>query len=574
MNRTWTNPIIAVIAFVPVLAILGAAGGSMASFPDVASCIGPENYGKYKDIAQQQVTNFLSGGAGALAEQVATYKNAFAVGLGIVFGSVFLLLLAFRFLPKLATWFLCFLNVIVVGSMGVYAIARLNATALGVTLIIFAALFTFLILFKKSAVNEAAMLFKMSTFAIFANPGMIAMTFLIQLFILGFGAFMIGGIVAAAVAGDFTPGVGIGTFSVSLPSGTISCLYSRKAWGPSAYGFLAASLGYIALNFKMVRLYMISVVTAFWYWEDPNNPRPFKSCTGMKWALSYGYGVVATAAIIISIVDQIVRTASSKKNMCIHCCNPLFWVCFILVRVMRETLYALTTFAMIIGAITGEGYCVSANRSYYTLKGRFSTLFTVSGVSRSVVFGFANIISFVAYLATMNLVNQSLGYETVGSSMGLASYEILAQFLVFLVGLLAVSYPIVFIFLVLMISGVCIEYSSSGQCNTTIGSAAPGFCLGMFVGAIANYLLTYMSEVLLDVMNALFAVAEIDRKNGIVPGQGVVEGTPAYFANYYYTEMAKLETSGATVVTIQQGLPQGVVQGVVTSPPPYTAANV
>lgn len=568
MDRTWSSPIIAAVALLYVLATFILACYSASVFPTPEPCVGPEKWATSKAYLLNQTAQFFISGGNGFAEVITDHPESMGLAIGMVFGSVILLFVGFRFLPKLTTWGLSLLSIVIWIAMGVYLLVEFKAD-IGYALLVMAAIFIAVLIFKRSAINEAAILFKMSTYCIVANPGMLGMTLIIQICLILMATLMIAGIVSAAFAGTFMSEAAYNAlpldkqlaavaFPINITDTTsILCYYGRSSWAKSAYTFLSFSFGYMMLNFKMIRLYMVSVTTALWYWETPENRRSCKSCLGLKWALSYGFGVVASAAIIIAIVDQVVRTTTSKMSTCLNCCNPLFWICWVLVQVYKEVMYALATFSMIIGAITGEGFCLSATRALYTLKGRFSTLFVVSGVSRTVVFGFANMVAFCAFLAAFNMTGVALGcpplyardFTTLCPSTPNATDPIeggtirtLYQLTLVFVGLISVKYAIVSIFLVLLLATV-----------DSIAKQGADWLLAMFVGSVANYLLTYMAEVLLDVVNSLFAIAEIDRKNGVVPGENCAEGTPGAFASYYYTEMSKMEQTNVGANSVQTG---------------------
>lgn len=579
MERTWSSPIISVVALLYVLATVIVAIYSASVFPTPEPCVGPEKWAASKKYILNETSQFFTREGNGFAETLADHPETMVLAIGMVFGSVILLFVGFRFLPRLTTWGLSFLSIMIWIAMGLYLIVEIKAN-IGIALLVMAAIFVAVLIFKRRAVDEAAILFKMSTYCIVANPGMLGMTLVIQICLILIATLMIAGIVSAAFAGTFMNEAAYNALSYEHQLNTvffyiqitdttrILCYYGRASWAKSAYVFLSVSFGYVMLNFKMIRLYMISVTAALWYWETPENRRSCKSCLALKWAMSYGFGVVASAAMIVAIVDQVVRTTTSKMSVCLNCCNPLFWICWILVHIYKEAVYALATFSMIIGAITGEGFCLSSIRASHTLKGRFSTLFVVSGVSRTVVFGFANMVAFCVFLAAFHVTGVALGCPPLHERSFLTScsatagateaggfnpaaagateadglFKTLFQLTLIFTGLMSVRYPIVSIFLVLLLATV-----------DSIAKSGADWLLAMFVGSVANYLLTYVAEVLLDVVNSLFAIAEIDRKNGVVPGENCAEGTPGAFSSYYYTEMSKMEQTNVGANSIQTG---------------------
>jgi len=553
MERKWSSPIVGVFAILYTLTTIGLCGLSMSSLPSGEACVGPEVWATSKNEVLKQLVSFFTGGSSALAEIISDNPLALAGAVGMMCGAVIFLMVGFRFCPKIMTWSLSFLTIFIWTALGVYMKIEFQADFAYVLFVM--AVFGSIVLYcKRTAVNEAAMLFKAATYVITANPGMVLMTLLIQGVILAYGALLIGGIFSSVVAGTLSPvsTISASDLTITIDGKSIYCLYEKTSWGSNVYTFLSLSFTYQLLNFKMIRLYMVSVTTALWYWETDNTRVSWKACTGMKWAMSYGWGVVATAAIIVSLVDQITRIVMSKVQMCMNACNPFFWICYVVVAIFKEAVYALATFSMIMGAITGESFCLSASRAHFTLKGRFSTLFVVSGVSRTVVFSFATIVSFGSFLFVL---------KTVDTENIIEWSSLIWQVVITVLGLFSCSYSILTVFLVTIVSGILPSH--------VVSTTAP-FLAALFAGALVNYLMVYFSEILLDVVNALFALAEIDRKNGIVPAENAPEGSPAAFTNYYYTEMSNKEvqvTQGGQVQGYQQHV-QVPMQGTVVQGQP------
>merc|ERR1719424_1493462 len=311
----------------------------MASLPSIAACVGQENSEKFQEYIREQLEIELTGGSEAFSEAVANHPGGFGLGIGMVVFAAILLIVGFRFAPKLTTWSLSLLNVTLMAVLGVYLLVGQIKSAEGAGfLFAMAAIYLLILILKKKAVNEAAVLFKMSTYAVFANPGMLGFTVLIQFCAALFGVLILAGCVAGFIAGKFinletTPDAIVQyNITFDLSGTTFKCGYQRSSWGSGASQFLSFIFAYIMFNFKMIRLYMVAVTTGFWYWDTDAQPTRNRSCTGLKWALSYGFGVVATAAIIISLVDKMVRSVKSKASMCLNCCNPIFWFFWVLVK--------------------------------------------------------------------------------------------------------------------------------------------------------------------------------------------------------------------------------------------------
>jgi hypothetical protein len=582
MDRSvWNNPITAALTALVLLVQFILCLVSMSSLPSLSECVGADVWAAQKEKLQKELGAFLMDGAQTITENIELHPSSIAIVICMVLGCSILLVVCFRMIPKQTTWILAGLNIILITAVGIWLVKE-GASDPAIACFVIAAICAVWLFVKRSAVDEAANLFKMCTYAITANPSMIGGAVFLQIVSLALGALYIAGILSSVIAGTFTKSKPV---AGSVPLGVVYtdagvqyvCAYERASWGQNVYYFLSFCFTLAMFNIKMVRLYMVSVVTGLWWWETDSTPaehKRYKACKGLKWVFTTGFGVVGTAAIIITVVDKIVKSLTNKSSQCANCCNPIFWIFYFLLQVFKEMMYALTTFSMITAALTAEGYWVSVNRCYYTLKGRFTTLFTVSAVSRSVVFGYANIVAFLIYCAifealAQKIVNCGLSGTvkctfggTLSDSQGAQKAF---QYVFVFVGLLSTAYPIVTVCTCLFAAKVFTTFQ-----------VGPAWLLAIFLSAIGGYLLTFVAEVFLDVQNSLFCIAEIDRRNGVVPTTGAKEGTPAYFAGFYYTEMAKQPSTGQevavvqTAVVVQQGQ---VVQGTPINsggaPPPY-----
>jgi len=103
------------------------------------------------------------------------------------------------------------------------------------------------------------------------------------------------------------------------------------------------------------------------------------------------------------------------------------------------------------------------------------------------------------------------------------------------------------------------------------------FLIGVFSGALANYLFTFFADVILDVTTAMFTIVRIDHKNGIKIQGDLSAGSPASVGLYYFklsgddtgTELAVTPAPAVgNAVPIQQQ--QGIqVQVVMQQQPMY-----
>jgi hypothetical protein len=321
----------------------------------------------------------------------------------------------------------------------------------------------------------------------------------------------------------------------------------------------------------MMRSYMVGATAALWYWHPDSKGRPFMA---IKWAMSSGFGTLSLGGLVVTIIDRFNQWASSKVTACCClCCNPLYLIMFIVMMVYKEIVNSLAKFCIIVAAITGEDFYVCVGRSYYTLRGKFATLFVVDGVSKLVMYSAAAVFSCVLWAFAWFVAAGISGEDTIGMQSDMWNYggtwETLYR--IFLVALWILSCLLVYYPLIGLI--VCVLWGSI-VFGSTLGTS---FLIGVFAGALANYLFTFFADVVLDVTTAMFTIVRIDHKNGIKIQGDLSAGSPASVGMYYFklsgddetgTELASNQ-AGAVVaapVAQQQG---GIQVQVVMSQPMY-----
>jgi hypothetical protein len=289
--------------------------------------------------------------------------------------------------------------------------------------------------------------------------------------------------------------------------------------------------------------------------------------------LSSGFGTLSLGGLVVTIIDRFNQWASSKVTACCClCCNPLYLIMFIVMMVYKEIVNSLAKFCIIVAAITGEDFYVCVGRSYYTLRGKFATLFVVDGVSKLVMYSAAAVFSCVLWAFAWFVAAGISGEDTIRMQHAMwndPTWETIYR--IFLVALWILSGLLVYYPLIGLI--VCVLWGSI-VFGHTLGTS---FLIGVFAGALANYLFTFFADVVLDVTTAMFTIVRIDHKNGVKIQGDLSAGSPASVGMYYFKLSGDDETTGtelaptqagavATPVAQQQG---GIQVQVVMSQPMY-----
>jgi hypothetical protein len=449
-------------------------------------------------------------------------------------------------------------------AIAAFAVPGGGLVGLGITILVFDGIALLIIFIKKKAVDNAAFMLQSAAYCIQYNCSMVLVALGLLLCVVAYSVVPLAGMAASFVAGHWYSPTGC-VPSASTP--VCACLLSQPTWINGARVFNNLILVWVFFFFNMMRTYVVGATAALWYWHPDSTGRPF---TALKWACSSGFGTLSLGGLVVTIIDRINQWASSKLTACCClCCNPLYLIMYIVMMIYKEIINSLAKFCVIISSITGEDFFVCVGRSYYTLKGKFTTLFVIDGVAKIVMYSAAAVFSCVLWAFAWFVAAGISGENTIGFQDDLWARGLLWQIVLVLLWIFAgvlVYYPLVGII-------VCVLWGSV-VFGVLFGTS---FLIGVFAGALANYLFTFFADVVLDVTTAMFTIVRIDHLNGIKIKGDLSAGSPASVGAYYYKLSGddtgtELVTPAAAVAAPQGGMQVQVVvqqQSMVAQPVQY-----
>lgn len=389
---------------------------------------------------------------------------------------------------------------------------------LGITIICLDGIALAVILIKKKAVDNAALMLQSAAYCVQYNCSMVVLALGILVIALAYSALPIAGMAGSFIAGNWVP---INN-CVPGPSTFCICVLDQPPWINAARVYNNLVLVWAFFFFNMLRTYVVGGTAGMWYWHPETKGRPF---VAFKWAVSSAFGTLSLGGLVVTIVDRVNRWATSKTNMLCCCCNPMFLIFYVIMLVYKEIVNSLAKFCIIIASITGEDFFVCVGRSYYTLKGKFTTLFVVDGVAKLVMYGACSVFSCALWAFAWFVAAGIAQEDTIAYQSSMWDYSLLYRVLLVLLWILAgllVYYPLVGII-------VCVLWG-----NPVFGYyLGTSFLIGVFAGCLANYLFTFFADVVLDVTTAMFTIVRIDHLNGVKISGDLSAGSPAAVGMYY-----------------------------------------
>lgn len=543
-NRIAGAVFIAALIVQYVLAIL-----TLANVEDPLDCWGAGS--------TSAVFDFSTSFGAAMKEHIGAF--ILAVVLALMFGLLWIYSLQ-RF-SLVVVWGTLILEMLIALTAAILAfcVPGGGLVGLGVTILCLDGIALMIIMIKKNAVDNAALMLQSAAYCVQYNCSMVVVALGILVIALAYSSVPIAGMAGSFIAGHWIPQNGC----VPAPGTFCVCVLDQPPWINAARVFNNLVLVWAFFFFNMLRTYVVGGTAAMWYWHPETKGRPF---VALKWACSSAWGTLSLGGLVVTIVDRVNRWATSKINMCCCCCNPMFLILYVIMLIYKEVVNSLAKFCIIIASITGEDFFVCVGRSYYTLKGKFTTLFVVDGVAKLVMYGACSVFScalwaFAWFVAAGISKEPTIDYQynMWNDPNQQVLYRILLIALWLLAGLL-VYYPLVGIIVCVLWGSVVFGYF--------LGTS---FLIGVFAGCLANYLFTFFADVILDVTTAMFTIVRIDHVNGIKIQGDLSAGSPSAVGMYYLKLSG--DDEGTELAPIQPAAAPPVAAAVVT-PAPATTIQV
>lgn len=522
-NRPWRDKITGVIFACIVLAQLCVSFALIGSVdPTVCGTVDPN--GDAAAVANDIDKNY---GFGPMME---LYIGQF---IGLMFLIIFVASVWLGSLIKfsrIVTWGTLILDICILIVMAVGVFVAFESMPMMIFFALLAVAMGIYFLVIKQSVNKAAVLMGSAAKCLEANPSLMGVNLILMFALFGYLALVFAGIISSFLVWDCVDG-GIG------PD-----VWAK--WASNSRTFLALSMTWTFFTMNMLRSYVASATTAMWCWHGAENIRykPFKA---LKWALTTSFGSMASAGLIVSIIDYLTKEAKSCSTNCSCAFNPLWWCLRIALCIYKDTINAMCRYALCFASITGEGFWTSSERTLCNLRGKFGLMFKLGSTASLVLYSgaviFALTIAFIAFAMGMAVPPVLIGADENGDDglnlvtgvvfdrrVSASTYGNILAMVAWTFGLGLMYYPLVAILVCTMLT----PYIAA-----VFGYA---FVFAVFVGALANYMLVYFAGSILDVTGALFCIGLITKQNEL--NQSAAEGTPEQVVFYMST---KLNEGGA-----------------------------
>jgi len=269
------------------------------------------------------------------------------------------------------------------------------------------------------------------------------------------------------------------------------------------YTFWVVSYYWASFFFQNMNLCMMSVQLGAWYFAQEGSIHMWMK--GLRWSVTSLAGGNAICSAILGVTSYLQQYVNSKARACISVLNPIEWIPLCMAFALKTCIFTYTKFGMISQAFYGKPYCQSAKTSMALLKDRLGEAVVTNFIGERVMQWATYVLcvglAFCAWAWAEDLHEIYIIREVgVGGAVGLMMMLMYFNAKPFL--------SIILIIVFESVLGDLIDKGSVARAYLNIVFAA------LFVGAVAFFIMTFISSVVVDAMNVIFFCFSVEAQNG------------------------------------------------------------
>jgi hypothetical protein len=251
------------------------------------------------------------------------------------------------------------------------------------------------------------------------------------------------------------------------------------------------------------KLVTTAMVVGGWFFEQQDRP---SALSALRVSLTQSAPVLSTGSVVASLVEFIVMQATSNW----------WWTdpvgCFLkcVFMIAQGCILALTRFAIIAHAFTGQGFFSSSKVTFKVMQRNFAGAYVVSRVGVAVMRTWTSTLSVCVGLAAWQWLDTALDATTLADITSIFSGMIGTVVFIF-VYLYFVKRPLFTLLTMTLIMGMVSDMVNSE--GATLDQRVWFPFAGIFVSCIAMIILSFNGDVVLDTLDTIFLAFGVSRDN-------------------------------------------------------------
>lgn len=408
--------------------------------------------------------------------QIPSVTILFVVALGV--GWIFLL----QHCSKPIVWATALIKIAVIAGAGVAALDI--STEHAIVCFACAGIWGFLTFLARAKITKAAEHLELACIALRAEYGAFGAVGIVKTIYLVYLAFYCIVVINASFVQEIDP------------TGASGCFPVTASYVSSMVNFISFGMVWTTYFTNSVKTQITAMSVASWYFDMKENRPERPALSALKTAFTTSCGTLAFGALVTTIVERILAAGRSRTSWL----TPLGCVLKIVLMCLKTLIETLTKFTILVHALTGLPFFASAKSTFGVLKRHFVGAVVTDQVGSNVLRLGAYVFSLAVGFSVWAWVDNVKGWNTLTAS-GWENLGGSFLFYIFLVLYLYLTYnPMMTIIIVSIASEWLTDEKSA-------------FLTALFCSAVANIILTYVADVILDAMDTIFLCYAIAKDN-------------------------------------------------------------
>lgn len=265
---------------------------------------------------------------------------------------------------------------------------------------------------------------------------------------------------------------------------------------------------WLAFYIHHVKVNVVSSTLAHWaFTGDGAANAPSSSLVARKalgWSFSKSWPLLSTTSLVSTIVEKMKQWCENKFNMF----NPFLCLWIILLKCILHQIQVFGRFVVVLHSITGSTFYESAYDSYELLiKGGNLEQALSSNYFAEVTLGS------IQYV--LSLLLGAVMWAWIDTAEDLGSFTLDADFktyfwILIIMWIILNKYPYVLLWLIVLLVGV-FKDSTHGKSEALL--------FGMFCGGVGHIVFQFMTDIILDAVDAMIICFAIDKAHGMTTAE-------------------------------------------------------
>jgi hypothetical protein len=360
----------------------------------------------------------------------------------------------------------------------------------------------------RKQIETACVIMKIAMQGLFEMKRLFVVTFAVQLLWVGYFAIWI----ASTIGTHFIKEAGIKEATNDAEKflvGSGKCEV-RTGWATSVgvQIFWVLMYYWVTAFAKNINTMMITATLGGWYFEEEDYGSFWLK--GLKWSLGVQSGGNALCAAITGFLNYVLAKTGGVVKIIFALLNPIDWIFICLACCLANVAKTFTKFGLIAMTFSGQGFCATAPDAYRTLKSRLGDAVVTDYIGKRIMSWVTYVLAVGIAFAAWAWADQSQGMSNL-SELGMAGIIGITIFFV-----IFVAYPLVGLIFVVVIEQLMASFGFLDFENKDLWGVRAiinSVLAALFMGCITQFILTFVSEVVVTAMDVILFCFAIDESS-------------------------------------------------------------